>query len=98
FYDELLAQPPREPRSDETRENVGQSAGGRGGDDAHRPRRIVLRPSDTRHRRERGSTRGQMQKISAGEVYFLTSLSDINPSPHRRWRMKESLTTPQNVG
>src|SRR5215813_4369962 len=26
FYDELLAQPPREPRSDETRENVGQSA------------------------------------------------------------------------
>src|SRR5262249_62054375 len=51
FYDELLAEPPREPRSDEPRENVGQSAGGRGGDDAHRPRRIVLRPSETRHRR-----------------------------------------------
>src|SRR5262249_32774975 len=34
------------------------------------PRRIGLRPSEARHRRQRGSARGQMQKISAGEVHF----------------------------
>ena len=55
FYYELLAEPPREPRSDEPRENVRQSAGGCGDDDAHRPRRIVLRPRDARHGRQRGS-------------------------------------------
>src|SRR6266516_7468652 len=46
FYDELLAEPLREPRSDEPRENVGRAGRSRGGDDAHRPRRIGLRPSD----------------------------------------------------
>src|SRR5262245_42038492 len=66
---ELLAEPPREPWCDEPRENVGRSAGGRGGDDAHRPRRIVLRPSDTRHRRQRGSARCQMEKISTGKFH-----------------------------
>src|SRR5262245_56784046 len=46
FYDELLAEPPREPRSDEPRKNVRQAARSRGGDNAHRPRRIGLRPRD----------------------------------------------------
>ena len=32
-------------------------------DQAHRPRRIGLRPRDARHGRERGSARGQMQKL-----------------------------------
>ena len=36
--------------------------------DAHRPRRIGLRPRDARHGRQRGSARGQMQKLSGGEV------------------------------
>src|SRR5262245_36070023 len=60
FYDELLAEPPREPWSDEPRKNVGQSARGRGGDDAHRPRRIGLCPCDARHGWQRDSACGQM--------------------------------------
>jgi hypothetical protein len=36
----------------------------------HRPRWIGLRPRDARHRRQRGSACGQMQKISAGKFYF----------------------------
>src|SRR5262249_36604400 len=36
-------------------------------DDAHRPRRIGLRPSNARYGRQRGNARGPMQKISAGE-------------------------------
>ena len=38
-------------------------------DDAHRPRRIGLRPRDARHGRQRGSARGQMQKISTGKFH-----------------------------
>src|SRR5262249_52406487 len=70
FYDELLAEAPREPRSDEPRNNVGRAARGCGGDDAHRPRRIGLRPSKVRDCRERGSARGQMQEYSAGELHL----------------------------
>src|SRR5262249_8983218 len=35
----------------------------------YRPRRIGLRPRDTRHGRQRGSACGQMQKISAGKFH-----------------------------
>src|SRR5215472_1387380 len=45
FDDELLAQPPREPWSDEPRDNVGRTAGTRGGNDPYWPRRIGLRES-----------------------------------------------------
>ena len=38
-------------------------------DDAHRPRRIGLRPCDTRDGRERGSARCQMQKLPAGKFH-----------------------------
>src|SRR5262245_35723836 len=72
FYDELLAESPREPWSDEPRKKVGRAARGRGGDDADRPRRIGLRPSEARYSRERGSARGQMQKISAGKFHNVT--------------------------
>ena len=44
------------------------TAGGKADDDAHRPRRIGLRPRDARHGRQRGSARGQMQKLFGGEV------------------------------
>src|SRR5262249_60388461 len=71
FYDELLAEPPREPRSDEPRDNIGQAARSRGGDDANRPRRIDLRPSEARDGWQRGSARCEMEKISAGEVDFV---------------------------
>ena len=35
-----------------------------GDDDAHRPRRIGLRPCDARHGRKRGGAGGQMQKFA----------------------------------
>ena len=43
--------------------------GGKADDDAHRPRRIGLRPRDARHGRQRGSARCQMQKLSAGKFH-----------------------------
>jgi hypothetical protein len=46
FDDELLAQPLREPWSDEPRDNVRRTGGTRGGNDAYRPRRIGLRLRD----------------------------------------------------
>src|SRR5215472_2887202 len=40
-------------------------------DEAHRPRRIGLRPCDVRQGRQRGSARGQIQEIAAGKFHFL---------------------------
>src|SRR5262249_33988654 len=40
-------------------------------DDAHRPRRIGLRPRDPRDGRQRGSACGEMEKISAGKFHGL---------------------------
>ena len=68
--DELLAEPFRQPLPRQPRDDVGRAAGGKANDDAHRPRRIGLRPSEARHGRKRGSARGQMQKISAGKFHF----------------------------
>ena len=48
--DELLAEPLRQPLTDQTREDVVRAAGGKADDDAHRPRRIGLRPSEARSR------------------------------------------------
>ena len=45
-------------------------------DDAHRPRRIGLRPRNARHGRQRGSARCQMQKSAAGK-FHLHSLSEM---------------------
>jgi hypothetical protein len=44
--DEWLAEPFRQSLADETRVNVARAAGGEADDNAHRPRRIGLRPSD----------------------------------------------------
>ena len=67
--DEWLAEPLRQPLSHQAREDVGRAAGGKADDDAHRPRRIGLRPSDARHGRQRGSARGQMQEFAAGKFH-----------------------------
>src|SRR5262245_62765425 len=61
LYDKWLAEPFREPLTDQTREDVGRAAGAPPDDDAHRPRRIGLRPCRTRHLRQRGSARGELQ-------------------------------------
>src|SRR5215831_17969875 len=42
--DKLLAEPLRQPLADQARDDVGAAAGGKADDDAHRPRRISLRP------------------------------------------------------
>jgi len=67
--DELLTEPFRQPLSDNPGANVGAAAGGIADDDAHGPRRIGLRPSDARDRRQRGGASGQMQKSSAGKFH-----------------------------
>src|ERR1700757_1283440 len=64
--DELLPHSLRQPLTYQARKNVNYAARGKADDDAHRPRRIALRPRDARQRRQRGSARGQMQKLPAG--------------------------------
>ena len=57
--------------------------------DAHRPRRIGLRPRDVRHGRQRGSACGQMQKLSGGEVSSIppaSSRGSTSASARVSWR------------
>src|SRR5262245_64158757 len=56
FYDKLLTKSLREPLADQASDDVGAAASGKAGDDAHRPRRIGLRPRYARYSRKRGST------------------------------------------
>jgi hypothetical protein len=49
--------------TDQAPDYVDTPASGKADDDAHRPRRIGLRPSETRDCRQRGSAGGQMQKL-----------------------------------
>ncbi len=51
--DEGLAEPLRQPLAHQTCDDVARAAGGKTDDDAHRPRRIGLRPRDARQSRER---------------------------------------------
>ena len=67
--DELLAKSLRQPLTHQARDDVGRTTGRKADNDAHRVRRIGFRPRDARHRRERGSARGQMQKSSAGKFH-----------------------------
>src|SRR5262245_42062393 len=84
---EWLAEPLRQPWSDEARQDVLGAAGGNGDDQAHWPQRIRLRPSDARKDRECASTYRQTQKLSAGKFHFDPSLSDLSiRSPRRRGR------------
>ena len=63
----LLAEALRQPLTHQTRDDVGRTSWSERHDDAHRPRRISLRPSEARHGRQRGSTGGQMQELAAGK-------------------------------
>src|SRR5262249_4906360 len=67
---ELLPERFAEFLSRNPREDIGASAGREWHNHAHCTRRIGLRPREARDGRQRGSARGQMQKISAGEVHF----------------------------
>src|SRR5262249_55276381 len=67
--DEFLAESLRQPLTYQTRDDFARAARCKTNDDAHGPRRIGLRPSDTRQSRQRGRARGQMQKSSAGKFH-----------------------------
>src|SRR5215831_3395231 len=68
--DEWLTEPLRERLTHQAYEDVCSAARGISNDAAHWPRRIGLRPRDPRHRRQRGSARCEMQKLSAGKFHF----------------------------
>src|SRR5215469_6192228 len=63
--DELLTEPFCQPFAHHASDDIRPSAGRIWDDDAHRPRRIGLRPSETRDGRLRGSARCKMQKMTA---------------------------------
>src|SRR5262249_51873850 len=69
--DELLAEPFRQQLACQSANYVSCAAGWPADDQPHGPRRIGLRPRNARHRRERGSARGQMQKLpSVGKFHL----------------------------
>src|SRR5262249_40156802 len=86
--DEWLAEALRQPLPHRTRNGVGIAASGKADQQAHRPRGIGLRPSDTRYGRQRDSARGQMQKTSAGKFHSeppFTSFDHlVGPGQQRR--------------
>jgi hypothetical protein len=67
LHDEWPTKPLRKPLAHQSRHDVGWTTCAHANDNAHRLRRIGLRPHDARHRRQHGSTSSQMQKISAAE-------------------------------
>jgi len=71
--DEWLPEPLRQRLTHEARDGVGCLACRKLDDDAHRPRRIGLRPSEARGRRQRGAARGQFQECAAGKFHWRPS-------------------------
>src|SRR5262245_2324449 len=67
--DKLLTETLRQPLSYQARHDVGGTTGGKSDNDAHRPGRIALRPSDARDSREPGNTRCKMKKSTARHVH-----------------------------
>src|SRR5262245_14256034 len=68
--DELLAQPLRQPLTNDAPDDVDLATGLERHDQPHKLNRIGLRLCDSRHHRQRGSARYQMQEISAGKFHF----------------------------
>src|SRR5262245_19602439 len=77
--------------ADDARDDVVGAPRRKRDDPVYRPRRIGLRPRDPWHRQQRGSTRCQMQKISAGKFHFEPSLYLLIRSPRRRGRAADTL-------
>src|SRR5262245_50571761 len=69
FDDELLAEPLRQPLTHQARGDVIRTGWSKADHNAHRPRRVGLRSRHPRNGRQRGSARGQMEKISAGKFH-----------------------------
>src|SRR5215204_4082871 len=75
--DKWLAKSIRQPLTDQAREDVESAAGAEADHDPHRPRRIGLRPCGTRHRRQRGSARGEMQECAPGKFHAFTYTKEV---------------------
>src|SRR5215468_3819340 len=85
--DELLSERARHVLADDSGSKVGVPARGERINDRDGTRRIGLRPCDTRHGRQRGSARGQMQERAAGKFQRRQSLfGGFIRSPRRRSR------------
>jgi hypothetical protein len=65
----MLAEPLRQPLTDEASGDVGSATSGKTDNHAHRPRRIGLRPCNAGYDRQRGSAGGQMQKFATGKFH-----------------------------
>src|SRR5262249_60488939 len=75
---DLWAEPLRQPLTDQACSEINRATRRERRDQPYRTRRIGLRPCDVRRKRQRGSARGQMQKISAGEVFFLPPFTSFD--------------------
>src|SRR5215470_6219006 len=62
----------------DARDGISRPARGGGHNHGDRPRRIGLRPRYARYSRQRGSARGQMQKISAGKFHYEPPFTSLN--------------------
>src|SRR5262245_34163063 len=85
--DKWLAKPVGQPLSEQRRKDVGRTTRCKADNDAHRPRRIGLRPREARPGRERGGACSQMEKSTAGKFHFeppFTSFDHLTPRPHRQ--------------
>src|SRR5215204_5273058 len=68
---ELLAEPLGQLLCDKPPDRVSLTAGRKRHDNAHWPGRVRLRPRNARDRWQRGSARGQTEKISAGKFHHV---------------------------
>ena len=69
----LLTEPRRQPLSHQPGKNIGRAAGSKAYEQAHRPRRIDLSASDSRHGREGGSARSETQKLTTWKQHRTSS-------------------------
>jgi hypothetical protein len=67
--DDRLAQPLREPLTDQPRNDVGRAAGADEHDHGHRPCRPSLREGRARQRRQRAGAGSHAEKVSAGKYH-----------------------------
>ena len=98
FNDERLPEPLGQQFPHYARDEVYVAPGCEGRNQTHWPRRIGLRPCDPRHGRERGSARGQMQKLSAGKFHRRLSVSRrFTRSPRRRGEQRRRHIEAENL-
>src|SRR5262249_4205712 len=79
---DLLTESLRQPLPQNPGYSVSTAAGRIPNDPSHWPRRIGLRPCDTRQSRHRGSARGQMQKLPSVEKFHVEAPSHLTSFDH----------------